>query len=116
MLKFDPAKMPFSWYKAKNHNSGNIGNFNYRIFPEKDSLLVSYWIGIYCYASTKEKFEQKFPLSAQGLEQGWLWLEQEFSKCDKKQLEQPLTILNTQPYSPLEQEQEPQPPEETAPF
>ena len=114
MLKFDPDKMPFSWYKSKNHSSGNIGNFSYRIFPQKDSLLVSYWIGIYCYTSTKEKIEQEFPLSVEGLEQGWRWLKQEFLKCDMNKLEEPLTILNTQPYSPLENTQPTE--KETAPF
>lgn len=112
MLQFQPEKMPFHWYKVKNHTSGNIGNFNYRIFPKKDSLLVSHWMGVYCYQKTKDKTETNFPLTEEGLQQAWQWLEQEFGKCNMDDIEKPLTILDQVPYSPSSEE----PSEEQAPF
>ncbi len=111
MLKFEPEKMPFHWYKVKNHSSGNIGNFNYRIFPNKDQLLISCWVGIYCYENTKEKIETTVPLTEEGLQQGWNWLQERFSECDMEQLEKEITILDTEPYHPQEESNE-----EEAPF
>lgn len=113
MLKFEPATMPFHWYKVKNHSSGNIGNFNYRIFPGKEELQFSCWIGIYCYEKTKEKIETTFPLTEQGLADGWQWLKEQFEVADMNEIERPITILDVAPYDPSQEEQ---PEQEQAPF
>lgn len=110
MLKFEPEKMPFHWYKVKNHSSGSIGNFNYRIVPIKDELLVSWWIGIYCYENTKEKTETTVPLTEEGLQQGWNWLQQQFEACDMEIIEKTITILDEEPYHPTQENEEEQAP------
>ncbi len=109
MLKFDPGKMPFHWYKVNNHSSGNIGNFNYWIVPRDGHMQVSWWYGIYSYERTKVHHDRGFEMSEAGLQQAWQWLEEEFNSLDPNEVEKPLSILDEQPYTPP-------PAEDEAPF
>lgn len=107
MLIFDPGKMPFHWYEVNNYSSGNIGNFNYRILPQKDHLEVSWWMGVYSYERTQQKTDVSFDFTPAGLEQAWEWLQQQFFSCDPEEIQRPLNILDQEPYFPAPQQEEP---------
>lgn len=107
MLTFDPGKMPFHWYEVNNYSSGNIGNFNYRILPEKDHLVVSWWMGVYSYEHTEKKTDASFEMTPAGLDQAWEWLQQQFYTCDPEEIQRPLNILDQEPFQPAKAEEEP---------
>lgn len=65
------------YFEQGNPYTGSYKELNYKIVPQKDTgeLLVTVWYGLFCSAVAEPVEQQRFPMTAQGLEQSrqYLW-------------------------------------------
>ena len=70
----------FYFYKSGNIFTGSLKNFNYKIIPKDDELIVLIWHGMLSSDLADIETEKKYPLTEDGFAEMIQWLENEYKK------------------------------------
>lgn len=73
------------YLKNQNPFSGSAEGFNFKLFPQKETLLVKIWYGINYLDESELASEQEFPFDEEGTAAAFAWIEKQQADYCKKQ-------------------------------
>lgn len=62
------------YLQNQNPYSGSTGEFNFKIFPQKDTMLVKIWYGPNYLDRAELAAEQEFPGDDEGIADAFNWI------------------------------------------
>ena len=67
-----------AYFESKNPFTGSLNGFRFRLAPDGEEIHIAVWTEDLCFEKCTVEKEQIVPLTAQGLEEGIKWLEQQY--------------------------------------
>ena len=66
------------YFEAGNGYSGSCEELRYKLFNQKETLLVKVWVGPYCLEKSRVLVSREFPITEEGIEGMASWLEEQY--------------------------------------